>query len=93
VAEIVAVVAVATGLVVTVNVAVVEFAGTATLLGTCAAEVLLLERLTTAPPTGAGPFRVTVPVEEFPPITEVGLTLMALRVGAVTVKLAVFVAP
>ena len=40
----------ATGLVVTVNVAVVAFAATVTLIGTCAAFVLLLASVTTAPP-------------------------------------------
>ena len=84
---------VATGLVVTVNVAVVEFAATVTLAGTWAAAVLLLDSVTTAPPDGAGPFNVTVPVEEVPPITEVGLRLTVLRVAAVTVKVADFVAP
>jgi hypothetical protein len=80
-------------LVVTVNVAVVEFAGTATLLGTCAAEVLLLESVTTAPLAGAGPFRVTVPVEVFPPVTVAGFRLMELNTAAVTVNEAVLVAP
>ena len=41
---------VATGLVVTVKVAVVALAATVTLAGTCAAAVLLLDRVTTAPP-------------------------------------------
>ena len=40
---------VATGLVVTVKVAVVALAATVTLAGTCAAAVLLLDRVTTAP--------------------------------------------
>ena len=84
---------VATGLVVTVNVAVVAFAATVTLAGTWAAAVLLLDSVTTAPPDGARPFNVTVPVEEDPPTTEVGLTLTVLRLAAVTVKVAVFVAP
>jgi hypothetical protein len=83
----------ATGLVVTVNVAVVAFAATATLAGTCAAAVLLLDRVTTAPPVGAGPFNVTVPVEEAPPITEVGARIKELSVAAVTVKVAVRVTP
>ena len=83
----------ASELVVTVNVAVVAFAATATLAGTCAAAVLLLERVTTAPPDGAGPFNVTVPTEEVPPITEAGLTVTVLRTAAVTVKVAVLDAP
>ena len=77
--------------VVTVNVAVVAPAATVTLAGTCAAAVLLLVSVTTAPPTGAGLSNVTVPVEETPPNTDVGLRLTELRVatGAVTVKVAV----
>ena len=47
--------------VVTVNVAVVAFAGTVTLARTVA-EAELLPNVTTAPPFGAGPFRVTVAV-------------------------------
>ena len=82
---------VATGLVVTVNVAVVAFGATVTLAGTLAAPVLLLDRLTTAPLAGAGPVKVTVPVEVVPPITVVGFRLTEVRTAAVTVKLAVWV--
>jgi hypothetical protein len=63
----------ATPRVVTVNVAEVLPAATVTLAGTVAAAVLLLERVTTAPPVGAAPLSVTVPVELFPPTTVVGL--------------------
>ena len=56
-----------------VKLAVVAFAATVTLAGTVAADVLLFERVTTAPPVGAGPLRVTVPVEDVPPITDRGL--------------------
>ena len=79
----------ATGLVVTVKVAVVAPAATVTEAGTWAAAVLLLVNVTTAPPVGADPLSVTVPVEGLPPTTEVGTRLMELRTGAVTVKVAV----
>jgi hypothetical protein len=58
-----------TAFVVTGKVAEVEPAGTATLTGTVAAAVLLLDSVTVAPPAGAGAVRVTVPVEETPPVT------------------------
>jgi hypothetical protein len=71
----------ATLLVVTGNVAVVVFAATVTLGGTCAAPVLLLDNTTTAPPAGAGPVRATIPVEVLPPITDEGLTATDATVG------------
>ena len=58
--------------VVIVNVALVAPAATVTLAGTWAADVLLLVRVTTAPPDGAGPVKVTVPADEVPPVTEAG---------------------
>ena len=72
---------VATGLVVTLKVAVVAFAATVTLAGTWAAAVLLLDRVTTAPPAGAGPLNVIVPVEALPPMTDTGLRLTEVTVG------------
>lgn len=72
---------VATGTVVTVNVPVVAPAATVAFPGTVAdplAELSGIER----PPAGAGPLIVTVPVEETPPTTEVGLRLSAVSVGA-----------
>jgi hypothetical protein len=71
--------------VVTVNVALVCPAGTVTLDGTVATRVLLLERLTFAPPEGAAPVSVTVPVELFPPLTLVGFNV---SVESVTLPLA-----
>src|SRR5258706_11679800 len=63
----------ATALVLTTNVALVAPAAIVTLGGTLAAP-LLLESATCAPPVGAGPLNVTVPVEEFPPATLVGFS-------------------
>ena len=70
-----------TTLVLTVKVAVVAPAGTATLEGTLAAP-LLLESATCAPPAGAAPLNVRVPVEEFPPITLVGFSVSEESEGA-----------
>lgn len=78
----------ATGIVVTVNVAVVAFAATVTLSGTIAAGLLLV-RVTTAPPAGAAALSVTVPVDGLPPLTEVGRTLTELRAADLTVNVAV----
>jgi hypothetical protein len=64
-----------TALVATVNVALVAPPGTVTLAGTVATAVLLLASVTTIPPLGAGPLRVTVPWDGFPPVTLVGLRL------------------
>ena len=87
----------ATALVLTVKVALVAPAGTAKLEGTLAAP-LLLESATCAPPAGAAPLNVTVPVEEFPPVTLVGFSDTDDRVGGggdagVTVSEAERVAP
>jgi len=87
-----------TALVLTVKVALVAPAATVTLEGTRATAVLLLERETCAPPDGAAALSVTVPVEELPPMTLVGLRLIAERVtggggAGLTVREAVFVAP
>ena len=87
----------ATALVLTMNVALVAPPAIVTLGGTLAAP-LLLESATCAPPVGAGPLNVTVPVEEFPPTTLVGFSESEDRVGrgggaAVTVSEAVLVTP
>src|SRR5258705_294445 len=71
-----------TALVLTVNVALVAPATTVTLAGTRATVVLLLESATCAPPAGAGPLNVTAPVDEFPPVTLVGLNVSGASVGA-----------
>src|SRR5258708_8375013 len=64
------------------NVALVAPAATVTLEGTRAAVVLLLDNATAAPPVGAAPLSVTVPVDEFPPVTLVGFNARELSVTA-----------
>src|SRR2546426_509075 len=61
--------------VLTVNVVRVCPAGTTTLFGTAAKTELLLASVTTALPVGAADCRVTVPVEEMPPVTVLGLNV------------------
>ena len=84
--------------VLTVKVTLLAPAGTITLEGTLAAP-LLLERKTWAPPAGASPVRVTVPVENpNPPTTLEGLSVSEESVGGgggagVTVSEADLVAP
>src|SRR5947209_7133365 len=78
--------------VVTVNVTVWLPAGTVTPGGTAAA-VPLLRRATAAPPAGAGPVSVTVPVTGFPPETFEAESRRVERTGAFTVRAALFVTP
>ena len=81
----------------TVKVRLLEPAGTVTLDGTVAREVLLLERVTTVPPLGAGEPSVTVPMESSPPFTVPGLKVSEERLadgaGGVTVSVAVLLTP
>ena len=86
---------VVTAVVFTVNVALLAPAVTVTVDGTVAVDVLPLEREMTAPPVGAGPLSVTVPVEGDPPVTLVGFSVSEERVraGGSTVREAVLVAP
>jgi hypothetical protein len=81
----VTVVAELTPLVVTVNVALVAPAATVTLTGVVA-EVLSSERVTTAPPVGAGPLKVAVPVVLLPPVTLVGLKVTVESTGGIIVR-------
>jgi hypothetical protein len=87
---------VATALVLIVKVALLLPAGTVTLDSTLAAP-LLLESITCAPPAGAGPLSVTVPVDDCaPPVTLVGLNVSEETVGrgrGVTVSEADVLAP
>ena len=87
-AVIVSVICVVLATVVIVNVAVVAPSGTITLAGTWATPVRLLVRVTAIPPVGAGPFKVTVPVDETPPLTVLGARTSEDRTGAVTVRVA-----
>jgi len=86
-----------TALVATVNVALVAPAATVTLAGVLATVVLLLESVTVAPPDGAAAVKVTVPVDEFPPVTLVGFRVSEERVArggtGVTVSEADLVTP
>ena len=83
----------ATGVVVTAKLAEVVPAATVTLAGAWATAVLLVDRVTTAPPVGAGLVRVTDPFTDVPPFTEVGLRVMVLSTDEVTVKPALWVEP
>jgi len=84
----------ATAKVVTVNVVDVDPAGTDTLATTVAAFVLLELSVTVVPLVGAGPLRVTVPVEETPPLTVAGLSDTDVSDTAVTFRVAeAFAAP
>src|SRR5438128_1603847 len=95
----VTVVEVVTALVVTVKEALVAPAAIVTLDGVRATLVLLLESATVAPPAGAAPLNVTVPVEDCtPPTTLVGFNVSEESVGGggaagVTVSEADFVTP
>jgi CheY-like chemotaxis protein len=82
-----------TALVLTVALAVVAAPGTATLAGTVAAAVLLLDSATTTPAAGAGPLSVTVAVELVPCVTLAGLTAIDTRAGGLTESVAVRVTP
>jgi len=76
----------ATAVVVAVKVALVALAATVTLLGTLAPVVLCSD--TVRPLAGAGPVKVTVPVDGLPPITEVGFMLTEARAGGLMVRVA-----
>ena len=94
-AEMVRAVELPTALVVIAKVAVVAPAATVTLAGTVAVAVLLLDRVTTAPPVGAALLNVTVPVLEVPPATVAGLKVTEdsarVSVGGLTVRVTVCV--
>ena len=66
----------------TVKLAVDLPSGTVTVGGTLAADGRVLASATTAPPVGAGPESVTVPMDFAPPNTETGLRASAESAGA-----------
>ena len=83
-AEMVAEVEVVTELVVILKVALLLPVVMVTLVGTLVA-LELSDSITTAPPLGAAALKVTVPIEELPPTTLVGLIDSAEIVGVVVV--------
>src|SRR2546422_4458717 len=89
-----------TELAVTVKLALLAPPGMVTLAATLATDLLLLERVTNAPPAGAAALKVTVPVEDVGPTTLVGLSARLESVtggggggGGVTLSRAVIVVP
>ena len=90
-ALIVAVFEAATASVETVNVAELCPARTVTLEGGMT-EALLEVKITTTPAEGAGPDRVTVPVDGVPPVTAAGENIRLVGTGDVIVRVAETVA-
>src|ERR1700681_3059219 len=86
----VAALVVPTALVLTMKVAAVAPAAIVTLAGVVATAVLSLDRLTTAPPVGAAPLNITVPVDDVPPVTPVGFKFRdeTVTAGGLTVSAA-----
>src|SRR3954451_6069333 len=72
--------------------ALVAPAGIVTLAGTPAAVLSLLDRATTAPPSGAGALKTTVPLAALPPIT-LGGTLSEMRAECWMSAVGIHVAP
>src|SRR5262245_40362771 len=70
-----------TGAVVTGKLALRAPAGTLTLAGTLAAAGWELARLTSVPPAGAGPARVTTPVTGVPPVRLPGFSVTSTGAG------------
>ena len=81
------------GDVLTMNVAELLPGATVVLAGTLATVGLLLDSATTVPPAGAGPFRVTVPVEELPAFTVEGESVNDDGTGGLTMMVVVLVMP
>src|SRR5437899_9146547 len=74
-----------TGIVATAKLGeVVVPAGTVTGLGAGTTAVLLLVKVTSAPPAGAGPSSLTTPIVTLPPFTGLGLNESSFGLGAST---------
>lgn len=82
-----------TEVVVIANVVLLDPAAMVTFAGTFATAALLVCRVMTAPPLGAGPFNVTVPVELTPPTTELGFLLIEDKLAVLIVRDAVRLTP
>jgi hypothetical protein len=93
VAEIDADTVVAVVAVVTANVVEVAPAATMTLAGVAAMAVFELTSVTAKPPAGAAALIVTLPVDDVPPVTLVGVSEIAERAGGFTVRVAFLVTP
>lgn len=89
--EILTAVIAATGTVETVNLAVVDPAGT--VQDTTLAAALLLARAIVVPAVGAAPVSVSVPVEAVPPVTVTGLSAMLFADGGTMVRVEAIVVP
>lgn len=92
VAVIVAVTVVSTVEVFTVNVVEVAPAGIVIVVGIVASAELELSVMV-YPPAGAAPPRVTVPVEEDPPVTLVGFNVNELMLGVLISSETILTAP
>jgi hypothetical protein len=79
--------------VVTVNVTLPAPAGIVTDEGTRATVELLLLSDTAAPPVGAAPFKVRVPMEDVPWVTVDGFKVTEMRDAGVTVSVVVLATP
>ena len=82
-----------TAVVDTEKVAVVWPAATVTLAGMLVRPGLSVDRETVAPPAGAAPLSVTLPVEVRPPTIGLGLNVSEVGPGGATVSIPVTVAP
>ena len=79
--------------VVTVKVLLVLPAGTVTVAGTVATAVLPLVNVTTMPPVSAAAFKLTVPVEVAPEVTDVGFNVTDDTATGTTVRVALLLPP